>query len=347
MSNDVLISKIEMECPLCGEKHFVEKRLRKSKANIKNQIVEFPETYYVCTNADVEENEFVPSNILDQNLLNARNAYRIKNGLLTSYEIVKIRGKYELSQIEMAQLLGWGEATISRYESKQIQDDTYDKILRLIDESPMEVLKFLEKNANKFSNEKIIQIRKNVITNLDDYGKEYLKRQELESEYVKYQDKNDFNGYCNLNIDKIESMISYFAINVNYLYKVKLMKLLWYADALYYKKYGCALTGLVYRHMRMGALPIAHHQILELEKVNCQEDYDEYYNLIYKIMPCDCIKLSSLTSDELDVLSAVSSKFKEFKANDIVEYMHQESAYIKTAPEQIIPFSLAKEIRNF
>lgn len=49
-------------------------------------------------------------------------------GLLTSDEIVAIRESYGLSQVDLAKLLGWGEATISRYESKAIQDEAYRKI---------------------------------------------------------------------------------------------------------------------------------------------------------------------------------------------------------------------------
>ena len=38
---------------------------------------------------------------------------------------------------------------------------------------------------------------------------------------------------------------------------------------------------------------------------------------------------------------------KDYKAKDIIEYMHKEKAYIETKPGDIIPFSLAKEIREF
>ena len=40
-------------------------------------------------------------------------------------------------------------------------------------------------------------------------------------------------------------------------------------------------------------------------------------------------------------------KFKDFKAKDIIEYMHKEMAYTKTKAGEMIPFSLAKDIREF
>lgn len=39
--------------------------------------------------------------------------------------------------------------------------------------------------------------------------------------------------------------------------------------------------------------------------------------------------------------------FVDYKANEIVDYMHEETAYTKPNPGDIIPFSLTKEIREF
>jgi len=33
------------------------------------------------------------------------------------------------------------------------------------------------------------------------------------------------------------------------------MKLLWYADALHFRRHGISMTGLAYKHMPYGALP--------------------------------------------------------------------------------------------
>lgn len=56
---------------------------------------------------------------------------------------------------------------------------------------------------------------------------------------------------------------------------------------------------------------------------------------------------SILSEDEKAILEKVIAKFKNFKAKDIVDYMHEEKAYKETAAGEIIPFSLAKEIRAF
>ena len=120
METSTLIRKVHMDCPLCDKTHEVEERKRFATIILKGEEVTYEERFYFCANADTDENEFETDSMTNANLLNARNAYRVNHGLLTSDEIVAIRENYGLSQVDLARLLGWGEATISRYESKAI-----------------------------------------------------------------------------------------------------------------------------------------------------------------------------------------------------------------------------------
>lgn len=56
---------------------------------------------------------------------------------------------------------------------------------------------------------------------------------------------------------------------------------------------------------------------------------------------------SILNEEEKEILDIVVRKFKNYKAADIVAYMHGEKAYKETKNGEIIPFSIAKEIRKF
>lgn len=346
MSDTKLIRRIHMECPVCDEVHEVEERYRVSTVIIKGEETDYEERYYYCPNADEDENEFESGTMLNQNLMNARNAYRVRHNLLTSDEIVAIRENYGLSQVDLANLLGWGEATISRYESKAIQDEAYDTMLRLIKNNPLQALEFLKKNADKFSPSKHRAIKERIVEKLDSYGKEYLSRQALTGHYVYYDEPSDSNGYALLDIDKLEAVISYFAQNVNNLFKVKLMKMLWYADALNFKRNGRAITGLVYIHESMGALPIGHYSLMNLENLNVQEE-ESCYGSAMHVYPSDNADYAVLSADEKAALDAVVEKFKQYNAAEIIEYMHDEEAYIETEKGRIIPFSLAEKIKPF
>ena len=347
MEASTLIRKIHMSCPLCDKTHEVEERKRITTITLKGEELTYEEKFYFCANADENENEFETGAMTNENLLNARNAYRVKMGLLTSDEIVAIRENYGLSQVDLAKLLGWGEATISRYESKAIQDEAYDTMLRLIKDNPLQALESLKKNTDKFSVKKRLEIRAKIVEKLDSYGKEFLTRQTFEGEYANFEEPSDSNGFAILNIDKIEAMISYLAQKVNNLFKVKLMKMLWYSDVLSFAEIGRSMSGLVYRHEAMGALPVGHYSLMNLENLNVQEEMSYNYDTMLHVYPIANMDYSVLTDEERIILDKVITKFKDYKTKDIVDYMHDEKAYIDTKPGEIIPFSLAKEIRVF
>lgn len=50
---------------------------------------------------------------------------------------------------------------------------------------------------------------------------------------------------------------------------------------------------------------------------------------------------------EKSIIDKVIKKFKNYKAKGIIDYMHEEKAYIETEPGDIIPFYLMKKIREF
>lgn len=63
----------------------------------------------------------------------------------------------------MAKLLGVGDVTVTRYETKQIQDEAHDKIMRLIDENALIALEYLEINKKNFKKGQRYEIIKNNI----------------------------------------------------------------------------------------------------------------------------------------------------------------------------------------
>lgn len=345
MSDSVLIRKVYMDCPLCDRVHEVEERRRTATLLIKGEEVAYEESYFLCVNSE-DENEFEFAGMMNANMLAARNAYRIAHKLLTSDEIIAIRESYGLTQVELARLLGWGEATVARYESKAIQDEAYDNMLRIVRDNPLKAIEFLNRNRDKFSDLKRMQIRAKMEEKLDAYGKEFLARQILESKYVPFSEPSDLNGYKVLDINKIESVVSYYAQRVANLYKVKLMKMLWYADALSFKQRGTSITGLVYCHEAMGALPIGHHSMMNLDKINVVEE-EGYDAVSYHFYPMPDLDMACLTQEDRGILDAVVDKFRQFSAQEIVKYMHQESAYLETGTGEVIPYGLAKMIREF
>ena len=283
---------------------------------------------------------------MNQNLQSARNAYRKKHGLLTSYEIAEIRGLYGMSQADLAVLLGWGEVTITRYETKSIQDETYDQLIRMVKDDPYYALERLKKQREKFSKEKYEILRSAIQHRIETIGIEQLNRKTIENRYAQFDGPCEFNGYQVLDLNKLGATMAFFAQYCKNLYKVKLMKMLWYADALAYKQRGRAITGLVYQHQKYGALPIANSEIIYLPQLTVEEIEREEM-VSYHIQAKLGVSLDALTPEEIDIIYKVANKFKNSTTNDIVEYMHAEDAYQETLMQQIIPFSLCTTLKEF
>ncbi|MGD9676922.1 MAG: type II TA system antitoxin MqsA family protein [Vulcanibacillus sp.] len=345
MNKDYIISMVDMGCPCCNKTHSLEQRKRLTQSIVKDETVDYEEIYFLCPVCDEEENEFVPAGLMDENLLRARDSYRQKKGLLTSYEIANIRNYYGLTQSDFSAMLGWGDVTVTRYESKTIQDETYDNIMRMVYKNPMFALECIDKHKERFTSEKYARIRKSIANKVEEVGNLYLKKQEINSLYVNYEEENDLNGYKTLDIDKLANVIGYFSQFIDTLYKVKLMKLLWYADAIFFGRYGKSMTGLVYKHMPLGALPIAYDEIIYLPTVKVVEELI-YDDISYKIRPNKEVNISDFSLEELNVLDTVATKFNNFRSKEIVEYMHKEKGYTDTIPNQVIPYSLAKQLNE-
>ena len=145
-----------------------------------------------------------------------------------------------------------------------------------------------------------------------------------------------------MSLDVVSDMIRYYANSslVTSLFRVKLMKLLWYADALSYKRRGHSISGLVYRALPMGAVPIAYESIVDLSAIRCEE-IDMGDGTGYKFLPTETKAYAHLTTEDKEILDAVIQRFGRTSKNLLVETMHREDAYAETAPNEIIPFKYA------
>ncbi len=171
-------------------------------------------------------------------------------------------------------------------------------------------------------------------------------RKAIFAKYVRYVEKNDCNGNTKLSLDKTADVIRYFSNSdyVTNLYKVKLMKLLWYADFLSYKQRGCSITGLVYKALPMGAVPIAHESIIDLKGISYDEiDVDD--GVAYRFRKQENAVYDFLCVEDRNILDMVISKFGRMSKDEIVSTMHKEKAFIETPQREIISYEYAKNLK--
>ncbi len=340
---DMRIIKSEKRlCMCCMEEHEVRTVLVKEHATFKNIKVNYEAFYLYC---EMAKELYMDEHQMQENDVRLKDAYRKTVGLLTSEEIGGIRAKYGISQKDLCILLGWGGKTITRYESHQVQDKAHDTILRKIDQDPEWFLSLLSESRTNLS---LVSYQKylKAASGLYEEDRDSYLRKAIEADYVKFQGKRLLYGNTRLSLDKVVDVIKYFASSakVTNLYKVKLMKLMWYADALSYKERGYTITGLVYQALPMGAVPVGHNFLIDLKGVPCEEvDMGETnaYHFTLKGNP----NLSSLSDEDKRILDVVITKLGKMSKNEIIHFMHKEQAYIETAPRDIIPFTYAENLQ--
>lgn len=329
-------------CTCCMEEHEVKTVLVKEHTTFKNKQVEYDATYWYC---DWAEELYMDERQMQDNDVRLKDAYRKNEGLLTSAQITGIREEYEISQSDLCLLLGWGAKTITRYESHQVQDRAHDTILKKIDNDPEWFIVLLREAKSNLSVDAYQKYFEAAVTLYDNDRDSYM-RKAIEASYARFEGDKLLHGNMELSLDKVVDVIRYFASSdkVTNLYKVKLMKLMWYADALAYKKRGTAITGLVYQALSMGAVPIGHNSIIDLKGVPCDE-VDMGENCAYHFALSGEQNFPSLSKEDTDILDLVIEKIGKLSKNEIIHFMHKEKAYIETAPRDNISFCYAESLQ--
>ena len=340
---DMKIMKSEKRlCTCCMEEHEVKTVLVKDYATFKNRKIAYDAVYMYC---DLADELYMDEQQIKENDIHLKDAYRRAEGLLTSTEIKDIRAKYGISQSDLCILLGWGQKTITRYESHQVQDKAHDAILKKISQDPEWFLSLLNETKEDFSTESY-QKYLEAATNLYEKDQDSYLRKAIEASYARFHGNQILHGNAELSLDKVVDVIRYFASSskITNLYKVKLMKLMWYADALSYKSRGHSITGLVYQALPMGAVPVGHNSIINLKDVPCEE-VDMGETIAYHFSLGGVNVFSSLTDEDKKILDIVIEKLGKMTKNEIISFMHKERAYVETASRDVISFKYAESLQ--
>lgn len=150
-------------CPFCKKTHEVEVVKEATTAIVKDENVLYNKEYCICP---VHNKKFETKAQENKNELLLKDTYKKEHYLLTSEELKAIRKSYDLTQEEFALILGWGSVTISRYESKDIQNEKYDKILRNIENNPYILYGYFQLNEFVFKEERREEIKKKLLSKL-------------------------------------------------------------------------------------------------------------------------------------------------------------------------------------
>jgi len=215
------------KCLKCGDLIFEIKNLR-FNPQIKKQNVEVVVPCNVCQSCN--------ATLMDSEQMNtlrrvAADRYREMNGLLTSKQIVAYREKLGLSQISFARFLNVGEASIKRWETYYIQDNSQDDHIRVKCDP-------LYSESNYF----------------------YLQS--------KYCDIDIYSGLKSFSARLVRQVWQFFE-QAHPECLTHLGKLHFYTDFLHFKRHNRCITGMGYAPLKSGPAPYNYNQLTHF--IQCKQ----------------------------------------------------------------------------
>ena len=273
--------------------------------------------------------------------------YREKANIIKPQDIVKLREKYDISQRELTAILGFGKMTINRYERGGVPT-----------KSQSDYIKLLIENDNKFV-EKVKEAYKNGNINEKTYGKIVseelninISKEEVQDNIRKYlkfvlsRKPDIYNGYKDLDIEKIENIISYIASKVKNLTITSLNKYLWYIDMLSFNQRSIAITGLTYQNQKFGPTIVdkKYDEISLLDDKYTREDIETENGNTTKIISNGNYSLDKITDSEKKIIDAIIKMLKNKSVTDISEMSHREDGWKKTKRFERISFEYAMNL---
>jgi putative zinc finger/helix-turn-helix YgiT family protein len=326
-------------CPGCEKETDLDKINNVESIEVRGEPIDVAVEYFKCLSCGEEfDDPLAETGPVDK----AYREYRRRHGMTQPEDITAFRNKYNLTQGELASLLGWGTATLSRYENGALQDEAHERALRLAME-PQNLLKLINEKEEALPHKK----RARTVALLEAEDREINSFERiLQKRFGRYE-PDEYSGYRRLDLSKLFNAILHFCRGG--VTKTKLNKELFYADFIHYARHANSITGLRYARAPYGPVPdnfecyyavmINEDGTLRAEeKVYSDEASGEEY---YAEKEPD---LSAFTEPELKTLLDVKDRFKDFTAKKIVDLAHSERGYTETPTGKHISYKYAKEL---
>ena len=323
-------------CPECGKTTEWEKLTRTEEFEIKDEKIVIEMNLLKCPECGAEF-EDMNSGKDPYNL--AYEEYRRRKGMVFPSQIVEFRKKYNLTQKELSNLLGFGDVTLSRYENGSLQDVAHDQLIKFAMQKE-NLLGLIKQKPDVFSIEK----RNELIERLE---KEVTSCSLIEKIFG-YGIPNTYSGNKTFDLNRVINLIKSFTYPDGEV-KSKLLKLLFYADFSSFKITEVSITGLKYAHLPFGPVPDQYDYLLgaiqkidEDIKVEIQPIGDYFGEIFISHKPPEP---GIFTEENLRIIKFIDNHFREFTAKYIEDFSHEEKGYKETKQGEMIPYTYAEDLQ--
>lgn len=304
----------------------------------RKERFQYVSLFYVCEDSG---ERFTTTELDEINISQVYNQYRVKYGIPFPDEIHSMRLRYEVSASKMSEILGFGDNQYRLYEHGDIPSEANGKVLSSISD-PLVFKAFVENTNNQFEGkeyEKIcLKIGRVLASGNDDEHEKLI--------YESYS-RSSVNGYAKQSCRKLRNIVLFFIKNCDAVYNTKMNKLLFYADFLSYKLLGRGISGLAYRAIKYGPVPVRWDRVYSLLE-DVSSEIIELPSGNYGIKLCTTANPdeNAFSEEEQSILNAVLSTFKDISVSEISKLSHAEDAWIKYHnTDEMIDYSEAFTLR--
>jgi len=329
-----------MKSPFTGKEMILQKEKR--IFTFRKEEIEIDFLFYLCkdTGEKIES-----ENLAEFNHNQVMNKYRERLNLPFREEIIKTREKYGLPALTMSSILGFGPNTFRNYENGEVPSVANARLIQLIDD-PNEFIKMVKLTSELEDNQKEKIIKK--VETIPVESPYSLKN--IEKWFLYSGRPDEFNGYKVFDFERTLNMVLFFAEKMQP-WKTVINKLLFYCDFLNYRFTGYSISGMNYRAIPLGPVPsnfdvlygyLQGEELLAIEYIQLSNE-----NLGEKFIPGSKRQFNPdiLSSIELKIIQEVLDKFKGKTTKEIVDYSHNEKAWIENQKEKkIISYSFALDM---
>ena len=336
-------------CPECDQIVPVRIENRLETTNVKGIPVT---AYFPVSMCPLCSAEFVTADQMDEGLSTAYKVYREMTGVISPEKIIQLRNKYNASQKAFGIILGFGELTINTYEKGSIPSEAHQKVLESAEDAEWFCKQF-EKAKPKLGQTQIKRIEQ-AISGLTDStitvasNNVYSLSNDLSC--MVGEEETEYTGWVKPEIEKLFAMMVYILSHTENVYKMKLLKILFYADFYHYQETSHSISGWAYARLPYGPVPQDFETVLfeaRRSGILCSEPDKEQMGEIFSIASDNTsILLHQLSDEEKASLETVCNKLGQLTASQLSNLTHEEDGWLTTAHAECISYAHALTLKG-
>lgn len=321
-----------MKCPFCSKGN-VNLSIEKRERIFRKEEFEIFEYHFRCNNCN---EDFTTTEIDTINTNQVYNKYREKYSIPFPEQLIAIREHYNLSSAKMSGLLGFGPNQYRLYEGGELPAGGNATVLGLI-VNPASFKEIVLRNKAALAERKFNEILEAIEKKKNTINK-FLENILFPTDII----PDRYRGFKLPQFEKLAHMVLFFITNAPF--KVRLNKLLYYADFTNYKYTGFSISGCRYAAIDMGSVPdqFAHiFGLLESEKylttelVKIDNKEHEKFTALKKF------NKDLFNESELSNLKLVLEKFKNIPTQKLMKISHDEKAWLENiSTKSLIDYSI-------